>query len=125
LNRPVGGTAASIPPEKVTGAIAVEIAGHRDRPDCGHVAEPAGCRDRRAVRQPDRRIAADVAPQEVGLVVAVEVAGASSDQFVPMLPTPAFDRTVVPFMNQIDVLPLVSRQRMSELLSSVWNFEMS
>jgi hypothetical protein len=34
-------------------------------------------------------------------------------QFVGMLPTFAVEDTVVPFMNQMDVFPLVSRQRMS------------
>jgi hypothetical protein len=34
-------------------------------------------------------------------------------QFVGMLPTPAVEATVVPFMNHIAVLPLVSRHNRS------------
>jgi hypothetical protein len=34
-------------------------------------------------------------------------------QFVGMIPTPAVDETTAPFMNQIAVLPLVSRQSRS------------
>src|SRR5258708_32588591 len=45
-----------------------------DRPDGGYDAETPGRRDRRAVHEPDHRVAAGVAPENVGLAVAVEVA---------------------------------------------------
>jgi len=78
-----------------------------------------GRQDCRAVHEPDRRIAAGVAPENVAHAVAVEVRRSRRPdrQTVDMLPSPALDATDVPFRNQIAVLPLVSRHSRSDLPS--------
>ncbi len=63
-------------PENVSLAVAVEVAGADDRPRGAYVSDAHGPRGPGAVHvhQPDRSIAAAVAPQNVVLAVAVEVA---------------------------------------------------
>ena len=74
--------------------------------------------DLRAVHEPDRGVAAGVAPQQVGLAVAVEVALPDDRPGgrAPRRSRPT-TRLAAPFISQIAVLPLVSRQAMSLLPS--------
>src|SRR5208282_415348 len=71
--------AGRVVPENAALAGAVEVAGSADRPGAGrHGADVrgGGVQDRGAVHQPDRHVAGRVAPENVAIAVAVEVAGA-------------------------------------------------
>jgi catechol 2,3-dioxygenase-like lactoylglutathione lyase family enzyme len=65
---------AAIEPQDVAPAIAVEVGGSGNRPVWGDRADTPGLQDREPIEQPHRGVAAGVAPQQVGLAVAVEVA---------------------------------------------------
>ena len=97
------------------GAVAVEIAGADDRPD-----RPANCPiprttpTLRAVHEPDRDVAARVAPQNVAHAVAVEVGEAGDRPGEGESGRgPPRTRSSPPFMSQTARFPPVSRQRMS------------
>jgi hypothetical protein len=51
-----------------------------DCPGDGHVSDPRSIwiEDRRAVHEPDRHVAAGVAPQNVGEAITIVVAGGNS-----------------------------------------------
>ena len=80
----------------------------------GAAADQAG-----AVHQPDRRRAVVVLPQDVGLAVAVEVAGAARRASrARIVPNAARRRSrCVPFISQIAGVPSSFRHRMSALPS--------
>ena len=77
------------------------------RPHGGDI--PNGCAGGhgRTIHEPNRCIAQIVAPQDIGLAVAVEIAGADNVQVaMGALPSPADATTVVAFINHTATLPL-------------------
>src|ERR1700722_18856590 len=77
VHEPDGGIPAGVAPQEVALAVAVEVAGQRQRPGWdGYVADADSRQNGRSVHQPDRGVAAGVAPDDVGLAVGIEVAGA-------------------------------------------------
>src|ERR1700704_3642983 len=67
------GPAPGVHPRAGWAVVSLGIYG-LDRPHGRYVAEVPGGGDRRAVHEPDRRVAAGVAPENVALAVAVVVA---------------------------------------------------
>jgi hypothetical protein len=59
---------------RVARAVAVEVASRDDRPVVWDVADVRGRGNLGTAHEPHGSIAAGVAPQEVGIVVAIEVA---------------------------------------------------
>ena len=88
-----------------------------DCPTSRYVANAGRRRKRRAVHEPHGDVAAGVAPQNVSLTVAVEVAGFRHR------PTRRYSREFAeeeiddPFINHMATVPLVLRHRMSDLPS--------
>ena len=100
-------------PKQVAQAIAICVTGLNDRPGRRYASKGARISDHRAVHQPERQVPDIVAPNDVALIIAVELANADHRPICRDVAPPVDDPTEVPLMNQIAVFPLVSRQSKS------------